>query len=175
MRRCLKIKKIKDKGGYRYLKVHDLKSNILYKTKLKISKNIFPQLFELLSKEQQRKVQSYIDLTSFRSINNIHIEVNTKFRFHGRCCIYSGVIEINKFYMPNLHLKTVRKELIDTVLHELAHLFAGHLHGDFKHGEPWKTIAADLGAKPLIRYDMPKIAEKAYNKINGKKRKRISR
>lgn len=67
----------------------------------------------------------------------------------GRCCwnrFGGGTIEFSKEY-----LGISRDEIVDTILHEIAHAKAGNQAG---HGPEWKRICRQIGAKPDAKADL---------------------
>lgn len=51
------------------------------------------------------------------------------------------------------------EEIVDTILHEIAHALAGHRAG---HGWQWQEKARLVGARPQRTYDSKKVAVPAY-------------
>ncbi len=64
-----------------------------------------------------------------------------------------GRIELSKHYV----LRNAEHEVLDTILHEIAHAIVGHGHG---HDDVWKAKCVEVGARPERCYDetvvMPK-------------------
>lgn len=66
----------------------------------------------------------------------------------GRCCYprkadaRRGRIGLSKRYVE----RNTEEEVVDTILHEIAHALAGPGHG---HGVVWRAFAIALGARPL--------------------------
>lgn len=72
------------------------------------------------------------------------------------CCFYRRkTITLSHFYVANP--KNPTEDIIDTILHEIAHGKAGHGAG---HGPLWKQICIQIGARPKRCYgdniEMPK-------------------
>jgi len=68
----------------------------------------------------------------------------------GRCSYGKKVIYMSKTYV-RLNIENHSKYVIDTLLHEIAHAFTGHVYSDRSinaHGKEWKHIARQIGASP---------------------------
>lgn len=67
-------------------------------------------------------------------------------RAFGSCCEGRKVIKLSR------HLVTLNDytEVLDTILHEIAHAIAGHKAG---HGPEWQQVAIRLGCRPQATYD----------------------
>jgi len=61
-------------------------------------------------------------------------------RFVGYCWQKPKTIGVSRYY-----LNSPREQLLDTVLHEIAHALAGCENG---HNDTWKRTAARIGAEP---------------------------
>lgn len=75
----------------------------------------------------------------------------SKRRF-GACMHSSKTISLSK-YLVELN---VESEVIDTILHEIAHALAGPQHG---HDDYWKSKCIELGARPERCYDASKVVQ----------------
>lgn len=82
-----------------------------------------------------------LDLVAAHGLTDWTIKFNDKKREFGVCWHREKRLEFSK----PLILANDEHELIDTVLHEIAHAFAGHAAG---HGPEWKAVARRLGARP---------------------------
>lgn len=47
--------------------------------------------------------------------------------------------------------------LLETIVHEVAHLVADKLYGDPGHGRDWKRVMAKLGFEPKVRFDLAQL------------------
>jgi predicted SprT family Zn-dependent metalloprotease len=59
----------------------------------------------------------------------------------GTCCSRRRIIALNAFYAD----KNAEAVVVDTLLHEIAHVLVGPAHG---HGPVWKAMAQKLGCIP---------------------------
>jgi len=73
----------------------------------------------------------------------VHINPNTTNRY-GRCSYGSREIELGEKFI----LHATDAQILDTILHEIAHALVGRGHG---HGETWKAMARKVGATPKSR------------------------
>ena len=92
----------------------------------------------------------------FLAINNLYkhglLEHGWKFRWHnkkvalGTCSYNRKLIYLAEWYVE----LNDKDEVMDTILHEIAHALAYHRHGSAGrgHGRIWKTICREIGAKP---------------------------
>jgi predicted SprT family Zn-dependent metalloprotease len=62
----------------------------------------------------------------------------------GACWYYRKVISLSRAYV-NLNIKERPDDVIDTILHEIAHALAGCREG---HSKVWKAMCARIGARP---------------------------
>lgn len=62
----------------------------------------------------------------------------------GQCRPASKTITLSRHYV-RLNLETSFDDVVDTILHEIAHALAGCEHG---HNDVWKRKAAEIGARP---------------------------
>lgn len=71
---------------------------------------------------------------------------STTLRFVGYCYYYRKIIEVSEHYL----LKTDWKEIVDVILHEIAHALAFLEYGEEGkgHGWYWKHTARRIGANP---------------------------
>lgn len=75
------------------------------------------------------------------------------------CCFYrSKIITLSRHYVERNLDKP--DDLRDTILHEVAHALAGHAAG---HGDAWKAVCVQIGARPKRCYD-----SQAINMPKGK-------
>ena len=80
------------------------------------------------------------------------LEHGWKFNWHKKK-IALGTCNYNrkKIYLSEWYVKLNDKdEVMDTILHEIAHALAYHRHGSAGrgHGKIWKSICVEIGAKP---------------------------
>jgi predicted SprT family Zn-dependent metalloprotease len=85
---------------------------------------------------------------------------NTR-KVHAGVCYYAmpwkyGRIELSENYV----LLNDVADIMDTILHEIAHAIADRDYKHRGHGAPWKKVCVAIGAKPVRCYDdnvvMPK-------------------
>ena len=77
-------------------------------------------------------------------------EYNHRFRrVLGRCSYRYKVISLSSEYVIN-NSGVNDNLIVDTILHEIAHAFAHHIHPkqNVGHGFAWQRIARTIGAKP---------------------------
>jgi predicted SprT family Zn-dependent metalloprotease len=67
----------------------------------------------------------------------------------GVCRYRRKVVSLSRHYVE-LNLKERENDVIDTILHEIAHAIAGSGHG---HDDHWKDCCLIVGAKPVRCYD----------------------
>jgi predicted SprT family Zn-dependent metalloprotease len=67
---------------------------------------------------------------------------NHRKRCLGLCVYHRHTIELSVFFV----LQNPPEEIVDTILHEIAHALVGHGHG---HDRVWKQKCLEIGAKPL--------------------------
>ena len=80
------------------------------------------------------------------------LEHGWKFRWHnkkvalGTCSYNRKLIYLAEWYVE----LNDKDEVMDTILHEIAHALAYHRHGSAGrgHGRIWKSICREIGAKP---------------------------
>jgi hypothetical protein len=77
----------------------------------------------------------------FYKLTDWQVEINNTKRTLGMCCHSSKTIKMSKAFFT--HMKY--EDIIDTILHEIAHALVGPGHG---HGEVWKAMAVRLGCTP---------------------------
>jgi hypothetical protein len=65
----------------------------------------------------------------------------------GMCIPRNRVINLSLYYLD----KVSEVETHDTILHEVAHALEAVRHGTAGHGPVWKSIAREVGAKPVAR------------------------
>lgn len=70
----------------------------------------------------------------------------------GSCSHYTKTIRINKSYATT----AAEKDLIDTILHEVAHMIAGE---EAKHGPKWKSVAKEIGCNGTVYHKFEWVAE----------------
>ena len=77
----------------------------------------------------------------FYGLTHWNVAINNTKRTLGQCCHSIKTIKMSKAFF--LHMEY--EDILDTVLHEIAHALVGPGHG---HGEVWKEMAVRLGATP---------------------------
>ena len=80
------------------------------------------------------------------------LEHGWKFRWHNKK-VALGTCSYNRklIYLAEWYVKLNDKdEVMDTILHEIAHALAYHRHGSAGrgHGRIWKSVCREIGAKP---------------------------
>ena len=120
----------------------------------------------------------------FLAINNLYkhglLEHGWKFRWHnkkvalGTCSYNRKLIYLAEWYVE----LNDKDEVMDTILHEIAHALAYHRHGSAGrgHGRIWKSICREIGAKPercsKDKLNKPKNHHKYVDKCCGTEYKR---
>ena len=80
-------------------------------------------------------------------------------RCFGKCYFAARKITLSK----KLCELNNEENVIDTILHEIAHALASKYDKDFGHGEAWKKWCVKVGAKPIACYDPVNIVTVGYN------------
>lgn len=70
----------------------------------------------------------------------------------GRCCYATRVISLSIYYVQNNLDKP--DDILDTILHEIAHALAGSGNG---HNHVWRSWCRRIGARPVRCYDSSKV------------------
>ena len=108
------------------------------------------------------------------------LEHGWKFRWHnkkvalGTCSYNRKLIYLAEWYVE----LNDKDEVMDTILHEIAHALAYHRHGSTGrgHGRIWKSICREIGAKPercsKDKLNKPKNHHKYVDKCCGTEYKR---
>ena len=108
------------------------------------------------------------------------LEHGWKFRWHNKkvalgTCIYNRKL----IYLAEWYVELNDKdEVMDTILHEIAHALAYHRHGSVGrgHGRVWKSVCREIGAKPercsKDKLNKPKNHHKYVDKCCGTEYKR---
>jgi len=60
----------------------------------------------------------------------------------GLCLYHHRTIELSIHFV----LRNGQEEILDTILHEIAHALVGPKHG---HGQAWKRKCQEIGARPV--------------------------
>lgn len=83
--------------------------------------------------------------TYHKSIKDYKLKFGRKRRAYGTCKYGTKTIEIHMYLCKHVEKKDVR----DTVLHEMAHAIDKEVNGySSGHGRPWKRIATEIGCNP---------------------------
>lgn len=75
-----------------------------------------------------------------------------KFRFSnkerslGTCNFKEKAIELSENY--SLDVDATEHQIVDTILHEIAHAISYEVFNHSKHGKIWKNVCAQIGANP---------------------------
>jgi predicted SprT family Zn-dependent metalloprotease len=84
----------------------------------------------------------------------------------GQCDFAKKLITLSHHFVE----RNTDEEIVDTILHEIAHAIAGKEAG---HGPLWAFVCGKIGAKPVACYDdsvnMPKPKYRAVCAVCGKK------
>ena len=108
------------------------------------------------------------------------LEHGWKFRWHnkkvalGTCSYNRKLIYLAEWYVE----LNDKDEVMDTILHEIAHALAYHRHGSAGrgHGKIWKSVCREIGAKPercsKDKLNKPKNHHKYVDKCCGTEYKR---
>ena len=108
------------------------------------------------------------------------LEHGWKFRWHnkkvalGTCSYNRKLIYLSEWYVE----LNDKDEVMDTILHEIAHALAYHRHGSAGrgHGRIWKSVCREIGAKPercsKDKLNKPKNHHKYVDKCCGTEYKR---
>lgn len=86
---------------------------------------------------------------------NIAVQFNYRFKWDrskrrfGLCSYRDRTIQLSG-YLVALNNKD---EVLDTILHEIAHAIANHAFGCHGHGAVWKMVCREIGARPKRCYD----------------------
>lgn len=91
-----------------------------------------------------------------------------RFRWDGAkcrfgCCKVTGREITLSRYLVSLNNES---EVIDTVLHEIAHAIAFEKHNEGGHGRVWKTVCLEIGASPSRCYDA-EVVERPRKRFKG--------
>ncbi len=92
------------------------------------------------------KIEEWFDLWRVRSVGNIELIINPLLRrSRGRCDVGRSRIEIREDLMLG-----PRKELLETLCHEAAHIATFQLHGAEArpHGPEWRELMVAAGYEP---------------------------
>ena len=83
--------------------------------------------------------------------DRVRIGYNSRLRTTlGRAVLDDGRVELNTRL-----LRKHPRQLIATLVHELAHLAAYHRYGDAGHGRAWKTLMHAVALRPRVTHDLP--------------------
>src|SRR4051794_2320393 len=82
-----------------------------------------------------------LDLLARHGLPKWSFAFNWRKRTLGLCVYHTKTIELS---VPFIECNT-RAEIIDTILHEIAHALVGPKHG---HDEVWKQKCLEIGAQP---------------------------
>ena len=98
-----------------------------------------PQAFT----ERIRQVRQLgYDLLAKHGLTGWHFGFNRRKRSLGVCLFEQCTIELSVY----LILRNPHEEVLDTILHEIAHALVGPGHG---HDAVWKKKCVEIGAKPI--------------------------
>lgn len=87
------------------------------------------------------------------------IVVDKKANYYGQCSYRDKTVSINL----HLHRHSLEKDIIDTMLHEIAHAVDMCVHGvSSGHGKNWKLISSELGSKPKSTKSVAKKVQYKY-------------
>src|ERR1700686_5283507 len=106
-----------------------------------------PQAFT----ERIRQVRQLAhDLLARHGLADWTFAYNRRKRAMGLCLYHLRTIELSVY----LILRNPEEEILDTILHEIAHALVGPGHG---HDKVWKKKCIEIGARPVGggRADMP--------------------
>jgi predicted SprT family Zn-dependent metalloprotease len=93
--------------------------------------------------ERIRQVrQLAYDLLSKHGLHDWSFAFNRRKRHLGLCLFHLHTIELSVY----LILKNPDEEILDTILHEIAHALVGPGHG---HDAVWKKKCLEIGARPV--------------------------
>jgi SprT protein len=70
----------------------------------------------------------------------------TSLKRSGSCSYHTKTLRINKSFA----VRAPESSLVDTILHEIAHMLAGESAG---HGPEWKKVAKEIGCSGKVEHD----------------------
>jgi predicted SprT family Zn-dependent metalloprotease len=82
-----------------------------------------------------------LELLAVHGLNDWSFGFNRRKRSLGLCVFHRRTIEVSVFFV----LQNPPEEIVDTILHEIAHALVGPRHG---HDRVWKQKCREIGAKP---------------------------
>jgi predicted SprT family Zn-dependent metalloprotease len=92
-----------------------------------------------------------LDLLASHDLPDWSFAFNRRKQAMGLCVYHRRTIELSVYFGKRSH-----DEILDTILHEIAHALVGPGHG---HGAVWERKCIEIGAKPIrcaANADMPK-------------------
>lgn len=98
------------------------------------------QLWKSVIADLREKFPDYAQL--LREKGYRAIVVNRKANYFGQCDCRKRTVCVNL----HLHRHSDREQVVDTMLHEIAHALDHSIYGrSSQHGEKWKTICIEIG------------------------------
>lgn len=116
-----------------------IRKNIL--TRDKNPHKISPMKINEVRDEARRLMNQY-------GLNNWAFEFSRTKKAFGTCWFYRRKIQVSKGFIPI----NTREEIIDTILHEIAHALDWKRNKNIGHSESWKVICREIGARPEATY-----------------------
>ena len=109
--------------------------------------DVFRKAQDLLNKQFSINVRGERVVTSASELGYTFAFDNARARFG--CCKYGKMqITLSKHYVKN-NVGKHNDDIIDTILHEIAHAIAHHAYGyRGHHGYVWQEVARQIGARP---------------------------
>lgn len=108
--------------------------------------------------DYSRAQKLVLDLVAAHGLTDWRVQFDTAKKRLGQCRYDTKTLSFSK----PLILVNDEHELIDTVLHEIAHAFAGPTAG---HGPEWRKVARRLGARPEATSSNAKMVPGRYQGI----------